>query len=290
MRRRLIWWITLVVLVATGALALIDRRAPDAPSYGGRSDALRAGYALEAPYAYRDAQGQLRGEAIDTLRAVQTRLGLPEPVWVHVEFPRLIHELRSGRIDVIAAGMFITPERATQVAFTRPTTTVRPGLLVAAGNPLGLHALRDLQRTSGARLAILDGAVEANQARDAGIPETQMLRVPDPASALAAMRSGKAAAFALSTPSLRWILRESPVGLALATPFEVPQRAGQPDVGYPAYAFRPGDPMRERIDLALAAYLGSSEHLQNVADYGFSSADVAAAHGMAPVAVPGASR
>lgn len=291
MRRRLMGWITLVVAVTGGALALIDRTAPDVQSYGGRGDALRAGYALEAPYAFRDAQGHLRGESVDTLRAVLERLGLPEPVWVHVEFPRLVHELRSGRIDVIAAGLFITPERAAQVAFTRPTTSVRPGLLVTAGNPLELHALGDLRRTSGARLAVLDGSVEWTQAREAGIPEAQLLRVPDPASALAAMRSGQAVAFALSSPSLRWILRESPVGMALATPFEVPRRAGQPDVGYPAYAFRHGDPMRERIDQALSGYLGSAAHLQTIAGYGFSADDVATAYGMVPAAPgTGASR
>lgn len=287
MRWRLIWWISLVVAVTGGALALIDRTAPEVRSYGDRPDALRAGYALEAPYAFRDAQGRLRGEAVDTLRAALQRIGLPEPVWVHVEFPRLLHELRGGRIDVIAAGLFITPERATQVEFTRPTTSVRPGLLVRAGNPLGLHALGDLRRTVGARLAVLEGSVEATQAREAGVPETQLLRVADPASALAALRSGQAVAFALSTPSLRWILRESPAGLALALPFEVPRRGGQPDVGYPAYAFRPGDPVRGRVDLALSGYLGSADHLRNVADYGFSPDDVATAYGMAPT-VPGA--
>ncbi|MEX8493364.1 transporter substrate-binding domain-containing protein [Sphaerotilus sp.] len=292
MRRRLISGITLVVVVTGGALALIDRTAPGLRPGGGQDgDVLRVGYALEAPYAFLDAQGHLQGEAIDTLRAALQRLGLPEPVWVHVEFPRLIHELRSGRIDVIAAGLFITPERATQVEFTRPTTSVRPGLLVTAGNPLGLHALGDLQRTSGARLAVLDGSVEWTQAREAGIPEAQLLRVPDPAGALAAMRSGQAVAFALSTPSLRWILRESPDTLALATPFEVPRRAGQPDIGYPAYAFRRGDPMRERIDLALSGYLGSAEHLQTVAGYGFSVDDIATAYGMVPAAPStGASR
>jgi len=155
---------------------------------------------------------------------------------------------------------------------------------VSAGNPLGLHALGDLRRAIGARLAVLDGSVEAALAIEASVPETQLLRVSDPAGALAALRSGQAVAFALSTPSLRWILRESPVGLALALPFEVPRRAKQPNVGYPAYAFRPGDPMRQRVDLALSGYLGSADHLQNVADYGFSPDDVATAYGMAPMA------
>jgi polar amino acid transport system substrate-binding protein len=283
MRRRLMAWSALVVVVTTAAMALIfqtltDRRSSDDGS------PLRAGYALEAPYAYRDARGDLRGEAVDTLRAALQRAGLPEPVWVHVEFPRLLHELRSGRIDVIAAGMFITPERAAQAEFTRPTTSVRMGLLVPGGNPLGLHALGDLRRVDGARLAVLDRSVELDRAREAGLTEAQLLRLPDTGSALAALRSGQAAAFALSAPSLRWAMREWPA-LEMAEPFTTPQHGGKPDIGFPAFVFRTGDPRRARIDQALAGYLGSADHLRAVADYGFASNDIAAAHGLDPTRV-----
>lgn len=280
MHRRLMAWGALVVAAAAIAMALIFQTLTDRGEHDG-SVPLRAGYALEAPYAYRDASGDLRGEAVDTLRAGLQRAGLPEPVWVHVEFPRLLHELRSGRIDVIAAGMFITPERAAVAEFTRPTTSVRMGLLVPGGNPLGLHALGDLRRAAGARLAVLDGSVELDRAREAGLTEAQLLRLPDTGSALAALRSGQAAAFALSAPSLRWAMREWPV-LELAAPFTPPQQGGKPDIGFPAFVFRTGDPRRARLDQALAGYLGSADHLRAVADYGFEADDIAAAHGLDP--------
>lgn len=280
MHRRLMAWGALVLAVAAIAMALIFQTLTDRGEHDG-SVPLRAGYALEAPYAYRDANGDLRGEAVDTLRAGLQRAGLPEPVWVHVEFPRLLHELRSGRIDVIAAGMFITPERAAVAEFTRPTTSVRMGLLVPGGNPLGLHALRDLRRAAGARLAVLDGSVELDRAREAGLTEAQLLRLPDTGSALAALRSGQAAAFALSAPSLRWAMREWPV-LELAAPFTPPQHGGKPDIGFPAFVFRTGDPRRARLDQALAGYLGSADHLRAVAAYGFEADDIAAAHGLDP--------
>lgn len=288
MPRRLMAWSALVVGVTAVALTLVASTTSDVNVEGGGSAALRAGYALEAPYAYRDAEGTLRGESVDTLRAALQRAGLPEPVWVHVEFARLLHELQSGRIDVIAAGMFITPERTAQAEFTRPTTSVRTGLLVQKGNPLDLHTLEDVRRAGGARLAVLEGSVELAQARESGLTDAQLLRLPDPASAVAALRSGQAAAFALSTPSLRWAMRESPT-LDLAAPFSVSRRDGQRDIGYPAFVFRPGDPRRARVDQALSGYLGSAEHLRAVADYGFSAEDVAAAHGMDPTSrAPGA--
>ncbi|WP_293999300.1 transporter substrate-binding domain-containing protein [Sphaerotilus sp.] len=289
--RRLMAWSVVVVGVAVGALALTVL-PPDALTVAARTDdpvglVLRAGYAIEAPYAYRDAQGTLRGESVETLRAALQRAGMPEPVWVHVEFPRLVHELQRGRIDVIAAGLFITPERAGQVAFTRPTTSVHTGLLVRQGNPLGLHALEDVRHTSNGRLAVLDGSVELEQARQAAVPEAQLLRLPDPASAIAALQAGQVAAFALSVPSLRWLARMAPApALVLAEPFATPQRNGLPDIGYPAFAFRLDDPRRTRIDQALAGYLGSAEHLQAIASQGFSADGVAAAHGMNPTRIP----
>lgn len=289
MRWHLRAWSACVVGVAAAALTLIAHTAADLSAERGDGAVLRAGYALEAPYAYRDAGGTLRGEAIDTLRTALRRAGLPEPVWVHVEFPRLLHELHSGRIDTIAAGMFITPERAAQVDFTRPTTSVRTGLLVPRGNPLDLHALEDLGRTGGARLAVLEGSVELAQARAAGLTDAQLLRLPDPVSAVAALRSGQVAAFALSAPSLRWAMRENST-LDMAAPFAVPRRNGQPDIGYPAFVFRPGDPRRARIDQALSGYLGSAEHLHAVAGYGFSAQDIAAAHGMDPTSRPSGAR
>lgn len=283
MDRRLTAWGALVVVVAAIALGLVFQPLTDRRDHDG-GDLLRAGYALEAPYAYRDARGELRGEAIDTLRAGLQRAGLLEPVWVHVEFPRLLHELRSGRIDVIAAGMFITPERAAQAEFTRPTTSVRMGLLVPKGNPLGLHALVDVHRSDGARLAVLDGSVELDRAREAGLTDAQLLRLPDTGSALAAVHSGQAAAFALSAPSLRWAMREWPA-LELAAPFTPPQHGGKPDIGFPAFVFRSGDPRRARLDQALAGYLGSAEHLRAVADYGVEADDIAVAHGLDPTRI-----
>ena len=281
MRRRLMAWSALVVAVAFAAVMLIAKTTANVNADSNEGMVLRAGYALEAPYAYRDINGTLRGEAVDTLRAALLRAGLPEPVWVHVEFPHLLHALRSGRIDVIAAGMFITPERAAQFDFTRPTTSVRTGLLVAKGNPLDLHALGDLRPTISGKLAVLDGSVELMQAREAGLTDTQLLRLPDPASALAALRSGQVVALALSVPSLNWAMREWP-NLEMAAPFAIPQRDGYPDIGYPAFVFRAGDPRRVRLDQALSGYLGSADHLRAVASYGFGADDIAAAHGMDP--------
>lgn len=264
-------WIAAVLAGMLLGIAVVLMPLPaGAPLLGDAALPLRVGYAVEPPYASLDAGGLVQGESPEILRALRERAGLPEPVWVHVEFGQLIHELRIGRIDLIAAGLFITPQRAGQVAFSRPTARVTTALLVAPNNPLGLHSLADLVARPGARLAVLRGAVEAGMAAQAGIASADLLALPDVPSAMTAVRSGRAQGFLLSAPSLRAALQGTGApGGELATPFEPPRLDGQAAIGLPAFAMRHGDARLARLDAALAGYLGSAEHRQLATRLGF---------------------
>ena len=264
-------WTLLVVAGMVIAMLMVGRShttgsptADDTP--------LRVGYALEAPYVYLDAQGQVSGEAPEVLHALLRQMGAPAPQWVHQEFSTLIHELEIGRIDVIAAGLFITPERSRRVAFTRPTVAVRTGLLVVAGNPQNLAGLQDLAGHDRLRLAVIEGAVEAQQALARGLSNRQLLRVPDAQTGLAAVRTGRAVAMALSAPSLRWMLGQGGAsGLEVLDLTDDPSTA---NVGYPAFAWRLGDPRRDALDRRLARFIGSSEHREIELRHGMSMADI----------------
>lgn len=241
---------------------------------------LRVGYAIEAPYAELDDGGRVTGESPETLRALLRLAGRGEPQWVHVPFGDLIHELEMGRIDIAAAGVFITPERARRVDFTRPTVSARMGLLVRHGNPLDLHALEDVRRHPQARLAVLAGSVEETVARALGLSGPQLLSTPDALTAVAAVRDGQAAGLALSAPSLR--LMAGQPGLAMAEPFRDTTPPGLSNIGYPAFALRHGDAMRAKLDEALARFQGSPEHLALIARHGFTAAEVDAARRFTP--------
>ena len=281
MQLRVVSWFALVVAATSVAIALVGSLAPvEWPAPAARPP-LRVGYALEAPYAHRDDRGRLDGEAVAVLRALLARLDLPEPVWIHVEHHRLIHELQAGRIDIAASGLFITPEAAAQVDFTAPTASVRTGLLVARGNPLDLHALAAIRQHPGARLVVIDGSHELAQARRAGLGPDQLMCVVDLDVALAALRDGRAAALAQPAPRLDHLQADPAIATAweIAAPFTTPAGPVGPDIGYPALALRRGDPLRDRLDGALASYLGSPEHLAVARRHGFSPEDIAAAHG-----------
>ena len=123
------------------------------------------------------------GEAPELARAVFARLGIERIEWVEVQFGSLIPQLRTGRYDVIAAGMYVTPARAQQIAFSRPSFCTHAVLLVRRDDPLDLHGYADVARAPAARLAVLAGAVEGDAALAAGVPAARIAVYPDAAAA-----------------------------------------------------------------------------------------------------------
>ncbi len=232
-----------------------DRSLAD-PRAAGR---IRVAYALERPYAFLRSDGQVDGESTALARLVATRLGIDRIDWVAVDFDKLIPALETGRCDVVAAGLFVTAERARRVAFSRPTLHVPQGLLVRAGNPWDLHSYAQAAADRRLRLAAVADSVEAAWLRAAGVEEARLVIVPDSRTGETAVESGLADGFALSEPALRAALAERPGPLQLAQPFEQP--VGGPRLGYVAFAFRRGDDELLRAwDAALGELLGGPEH------------------------------
>lgn len=260
-----------VVVIATAALGWLIQTDSSLHDEGRRP--LRALYAIEPPFAFIDPHGRVTGEAPEMLRVLAGRAGLGDIEFVHAEFGQLLHELANGRGDVIASGLFVTPERAQRARFTRPTAQVGTAMLVMRGNPLALHSLEDLAAQPAAVLAVIDGSVEQVQASRAGLPESRIQPHADAMSAVVAVIEGRADALALSDVSLRYMLARSGItGVELAEPFATPQREGRPDTGWPAFALRPGDEaLARRLDEALAGYLGSPAHRALVEPFGFAA-------------------
>lgn len=237
---------------------------------------LRVGYAVEPPYAFTGADGQAQGESPSVARAVAARLGVV-PVFVVMDFGALIPALESGRIDMVAAGLFITPERAQRVAFSRPTLRVRSGWLQRAdAGALPAEAIA-LASMPAVRVAVIDGAVEAQWLRTAGVPQVRTMVVPDAATALAAVIEGQADALALSWPTVTTLAARSG-GVLVARPAEFPGAASS----LAGLALRRGDDrLRAAVDEALAGHLGGPAHLATLASLGLGRDDLPAPTGHA---------
>lgn len=232
---------------------------------------IRIGFVNEAPFAYTRADGRLTGEAPEIGRIVFAKTGIAKIDGVLTEWASLIPGLKAGRFDVIAAGMYILPERCKQVAFSAPTYKLGQSFLVKAGNPLELHGYDDVAENSGVKLGIMAGAAERGYARRAGIADDQVVILPDQAAMLAAVRSGRVDAVALTTLSIERMASKGGARVERAKPFETPPWA----YGYGAFAFRKGDTALLRaFNERLEAFIGTEEHLETVAPFGFSEAQL----------------
>ena len=239
-----------------------------------RENVIRIGYAVEPPYVFQDARGEPTGCEIEAAKILVDRLGIRRIEWCQTRFGSLIAELLEGRFDVIVAGMFITPERARLVDFSEPTLHVRPALLVRAGNPRGLHAYGDVLKDPGApvKIAVLQGSVEEALLRQTGVPDAQLVLVPDARTGKTALENGLVDGLALSAPTLWFMAQEEQPGLTeLAAPFKAPAGAEEAGRGYTAAVFRKADDdLRDAWNRQLLEFIGTPAHRRLLADFGFS--------------------
>jgi polar amino acid transport system substrate-binding protein len=237
---------------------------------------VRVGFANESPFAYSEA-GKLTGEAPEIARRVLARMGVAEVKGVLTEFGSLVPGLRAKRFELIAAGMYVTPERCRQVAFSEPTYCVSEALLVRQGNPLGLHSYEDIAKHQTARLGVTRGTAEHGYAERLGISSERIVIFPDPPSALSGLASARIDAFAGTALTVNELLRKLGVQSQLerASPFTDPVIGGKAARGCGAFVFRPSDAaLRDAFNRHLARFLGSKAHLELVSPFGFTAAEL----------------
>ena len=154
------WTLILVSLALAGAAILLFGLGPEPDDTLARIRAdgmIRIGYAVEPPYAFVTPKGEVTGESPEVAKTLVARLGIERIAWSQMAFSELIPALQTGRIDVIAAGLFVSEERAQQIRFSRLTFRVRPALLVAKGNPYGLRVRGQSAHTGSRRPHRLHG-------------------------------------------------------------------------------------------------------------------------------------
>jgi polar amino acid transport system substrate-binding protein len=271
-RRRL-----LLGAAALGGGALLAGCASDGSTLGRARDAgvVTIGIANEAPYGYTGADGAVTGEAVEVARAVFGALGVPEIRPVTVDFGELIPGLLLARqFDLIAAGMFVTPARCGDVAFSVPDYTAPTAFLVPAGNPQGVRTFADV-RDRRLRLAVLGGAVEYRYSLDSGVPDDQVQQLADQQALLIAVAEGRADCAALTGISLRNALagaQDTPVEV---TPGFFPVIGGRTIVPAGAFAVRPGDDdLLDGVNAHLRALHESGEWLRIAQPFGFGPGNV----------------
>ncbi len=236
---------------------------------------IRVGYAIEPPYAFFDKDGNLTGESIELCKVVCDSLGIEEIDWQLMDFGMLIQSLQTSEIDMIASGLFITPERVTKVSFSTPTFRVCPGVL----HPKGDFCLLDSIFNNGdtvfsLEMAVLSGSYEQSFLRDVGYLKNAIKEFPDAQTARLSVDQGITDCLVLSLPTLRWMISEN-VGFSVKESEFLDSLARLNNYGIGGFAFNKRDEeLIEAFNEILVGFVGSEQHLKLVHSFGFSKKEL----------------
>jgi polar amino acid transport system substrate-binding protein len=222
---------------------------------------LRVGMANQLPYAFLDNNSKLIGQSPDVLRAALRDDGLQQIEAILTEFGALIPGLIAKRFDIICTGLFIRPARCELIAFGNPDSLSREGMLVKAGNPKNIHALADFVGNGSLRIAFLRASVDEGYAKEAKIPEAQLVSLPDLAALFAALKADRVEAVLASPVVLTAMLEKmNDPTFELVDRFVDPLSNGKPAIDYAAMGFRKDDiTLRETYNKGVAKLVASGE-------------------------------
>jgi polar amino acid transport system substrate-binding protein len=226
-------------------------------------------YLDEPPFCAPTADGPV-GCDVEVAFAVLRAIGAGRIETRLVTFAELLPGVAGGTWH-INTPLFVTAERAQLVDFSRPVWSLADGLMVQAGNPKRLTSYRALAAHADARLVVVADQVQEQRALAAGFDRARVLRVATQAEAVAAVRDGRADAYASVAMAHRGFLRAAPdARLAVA---DFGSDGGAAAEGAYSFAKSNGDLWRA-FDDALGRFLGSPEHRAIMRRYDFADADI----------------
>jgi polar amino acid transport system substrate-binding protein len=220
-----------VLLVATGLASSADAWARSMQQVL-NDGKLRVGIALFAPWATRAADGELAGFEVDVARQLAQDMGVDAELLVY-SFDRLIPALEAGEIDLVAAGLSITPQRALHVNFSQPYAEGGVSLATNLGHTAEVERLEDLNDEAYELGAVRD-TVAVELARRL-LPRAGLKLFDTPEAAGEALVAGEIAAYLEDEPVPTFLALENPasIDVPIARPL-LQTRA--------AFAINKGDP------------------------------------------------
>ncbi|MBI5750953.1 MAG: ABC transporter substrate-binding protein [Hydrogenophilales bacterium] len=163
------------------------------------------------PFGYVDAQTRsIVGYDVDFVRAIAAKLGVKlelKPVTSANRIPQLV----SGNIDIIAATMTKSPERAQQIDFSHAYFLTGQKFIAPKGT---LRSLKDLE---GKRIATAKGSTSEQNVKRA-VPSATVLSFDDYPQAFLALRQRRVTAITTDEAILAGILAKAPD----KTAYEIP--------------------------------------------------------------------
>ncbi|WP_449354519.1 ectoine/hydroxyectoine ABC transporter substrate-binding protein EhuB [Virgibacillus natechei] len=200
------------------------------------SGTVTVGFANEEPYGYQGDDGELKGAAVDIAKAVFEELGVENMDSQLQDYSQLIPGLNAGQYDVVTSGMAITPDRCENAIFAEPEMVYGEGLVVQAGNPLGIESYEDIANNPDVRVSVMSGATEVGYLETTGVSDDQVTTAPDIPATFSAVQSDRADVTTATEMTLKLAMETSDESqLEFVENFEQPDIEGVPSWGAPAF-------------------------------------------------------
>ncbi|KML61346.1 amino acid ABC transporter substrate-binding protein [Burkholderia cepacia] len=230
---------------------------------------VRIAYIEEPPFYWTADDGSVTGADIELAEVVLRAIGVTEIEYHPTSFDALLPGVQAGRWDMNVP-IFVTAERAQHVAFSAPVWAIGDGFLVQAGNPKALTSYAAVAARGDARLGCVAAQVQIDSARSAGVRDAQIVVFKDQPDAVAALLAGQIDAYA-STAIGNRVVAGANEGVAAVEH----ERGAGAAVPVGAFSFgRNNDALVQAVNGKLREYLGSADHRERMAKYGFTRAEI----------------
>jgi len=193
---------------------------------------LRVGISLFTPWTLKGNNGELVGFEIDVAKKLSKDMGVT-PKFISYDWEELIPALKGGQIDIIIAGMAITPQRALKVNFSLPYATSGISLATNIERTKHIKSVEELNRQS-IKIGVISATVSEGLAKRI-FNKASIMAFKKSNDAEDAIVAGKIHAYLEAKPIPRFIALDHPgkVDVPLSEPL-LATKAG--------FAINKGDP------------------------------------------------
>jgi len=202
--------VLLALLLGTGISSGRAENAPEPAEALQRiqtAGELRVGVSLFTPWTMTNTKGELVGFEIDVANQLAKDIGV-KPVFTVLDWKEMLPALLQRRIDIVIAGMVITPERALKVNFSNPYASSGIGLATNLQLTKDFTSIKDLNRPAVKVICVAE-TVSAELAQRL-LPNATIQTVKTSQEAIRALTAGEVHAYIASDPLPTYLALEHP--------------------------------------------------------------------------------
>ncbi len=230
---------------------------------GVQAEAVKIGFANEVPWAYPGDGNQPLGFINVIALNVLKIAGYDGTKSVVSDWGGLIPGLQAGRSDMVTGGLYITPSRCKAIAFSDPIAQAFDAFIMNGDE--NIKSYQDII-SSGGTFVTGAGYNQVAAWENAGGSPDKILEVPGPAEIIAAVEAGRAVAGGVTVFT---------AADAVANNKDLTMAPIPGSTYYVGFGYTKGNhKLRTAVNAAIHSYLGTDKMMADVAQYGYSAANL----------------